>query len=257
MSDQNDSDVKPQGDKKLDSANVISTFFKKDALAKFSLIISFFALISPGLNVYMSQFWKPDDLVVYFRLPEPTQIGTERLKMSFIFSNSGRNSAFIEDVSIIQILYKNKPNNSSLPDYGICKEQSVFPPDFRALMSPETRRLPSVDKKGRMSVFYTPTTIYLDGAPSQFSALNIDAGKQRAISAIFETIAVDWSKQNIVLLCPTIRFFDASGHSHTAICEGWQSDDVYSDDRHLGRRFGAAPGPARLLPNSGSNCRFT
>lgn len=90
----------------------------------------------------------------------------------------------------------------------------------------------------------------MGGVQSPFSSINIDAGAQRAISAEYEMDAIDWNKFDVVLLCPVVRFFDSSGRPSTAICDGFQSDQLLPEAGPKGTRATPA-GQARLLPTSG------
>ena len=90
----------------------------------------------------------------------------------------------------------------------ICKDWRIYTPNYVALLPPEVRSEPTFfDKEGWYVKLYTPKTIYLGSIQSPFSSLSIDAGAQRAISAVYEMDAVDWNKFNVVLLCPIVRFF--------------------------------------------------
>jgi hypothetical protein len=222
----------------------LRTLLKAQWLGATSLIVSALTLLLP--------FWKPDDLVVYFRFNDPWEVGTKQLHLNYIFSNSGKNPAFVEDVSLVTITYRSQANNSMPVDFSLCNDTSLPTPLLAAYTGDMT------DYKGRITRLYKPKEIYLGGSLSVFSSLNIDAGSQRAISTMFETEPVDWNKSNAILLCPVVRFFDSSGQPHTEVCPGYQRDQL--DGRAApNSRFTPASGsgPARLLPKSGSSCTLS
>jgi hypothetical protein len=226
----------------------LSRLLKTQWLGLLSILISLATL-------FLTYFWKPDDLVVYFRFVDPTEIGTGQLHLNYIFSNAGKTPAFIEDVSLTEVFYQSSGNGSTIPSLDICKDQSIETPTFAALGPPSVRSQPILhEKEGWYSKLYTPKMIYSGNIQSPFSSLNIDAGAQRAISAVYEMDAIDWNKFNIVLLCPVVRFFDSSGRPSTAICDGFQSEQLALG---MGKGTRTTPaGLARLLPTSGSNCHI-
>jgi hypothetical protein len=202
-------------------------------------------------------FWKPDNLVVYFRFEDPKEVGTNQLHLNYIFSNAGKTPTFVEDVSLTEIFYQTNGDGRTMPNIDICRDQSIYTPSIAALLPANFRSEPTFyPKEGWYSRFYTPKTIYLGSTQSPFSSLNIDVGGQRAISAVYEMDAIDWNKFNVVLLCPIIRFFDSSGRPFTAICEGFQSDQFALEKAGPKGTRTAPGGLARLLPTSGSNCRI-
>jgi hypothetical protein len=56
------------------------------------------AVIALG-TLYLANFWKPDDLVVYFRF-NPQELATSKTILNYIFSNSGKNSVFMEKIDL-------------------------------------------------------------------------------------------------------------------------------------------------------------
>jgi hypothetical protein len=228
----------------------LSKLLKTQWLGILSILIS-------GVALYLTYFWKPDDLVVYFRFANPNEIGTSQLHLNYIFSNSGKTPAFIEDVSLTEVFYQSNADGSAIPNMDICKDESIQTPTFVALMQPALQSQPMLhQKEGWYSRLYTPKTIYSGGIQSPFSSLNIDVGAQRAISAVYEMDAIDWNKFNVVLLCPVIRFFDSSGHPSTAICDGFQGDQFLIEKNGPKGTRSSPAGLARLLPTSSSNCRI-
>jgi hypothetical protein len=228
----------------------LRTLLKTQWLGLLSVLISL-------VTLYLTYFWKPDDLVVYFRFVDPKELGTNQLHLNYIFSNAGKTPAFIEDVSLTEIFYENKGNASTVPSLDLCKDQSVETLTIVGLRPLAVQSLPTLHPQGGWySRFYTPKTIYSGSVQSPFSSINIDAGAQRAISAVYEMDAIDWNKFNVVLLCPIVRFFDSSGRPSTAICDGFQSDQLVPETGPKGTRTTPA-GQARLLPISGSNCQIS
>jgi hypothetical protein len=194
--------------------------------------------------------------VVYFRFTDPKEVGTDEIHLNYVLSNAGKTPAFIEDVSLTEIFYAYKGNASTTPSLDLCKDESIETPTLAALNPQAVRSLPLLHHDGWYSKLYTPKIIYLGGVQSPFSSINIDAGAQRAISTIYEMDAIDWNKFNVVLLCPVVRFFDSSGRPSTAICDGFQSDELIPEVGPKGTRTTPA-GLARLLPISGSNCHIS
>jgi hypothetical protein len=231
----------------------LPNFFKTQGLAVLSLIVSG-GVLSDNL---MRDFWKPDDLVVFFRFLDPKEVGTNQLHLNYVFSNSGKTPTFIEDVSLVEVFYQQIPNAQSYPDLGICEANSPTPATITMLPS-FVQSTPVKYANGEYKKFYTPKTIYLGGVQSSFSSLNIDVGTQRAISTVYEMDPVDWNNFNVVLLCPIVRFFDSTGRPFTAICKGFAGDDIHEDNGPAkGRRTTSAAGLARLLPETGSTCRIS
>ena len=181
----------------------LRTFLRTQGLGAISLLVSLLILIANVANY----FWRPDNLVVYFRLMEPTEVGTGQLRLSYIFSNSGKTTAFIEDVSLVQVVYQQKTKSSDTPNFSLCKDDSIETPYVMAMEPPIVRSSPNPDEIGRSRRLYIPKTIYLSGVKSQFPSLNIEVGTQRAISAVFATDPVDLKVDTIVLLCPIVQVF--------------------------------------------------
>ena len=231
----------------------LSKFLKAQWLALLGILISLSTLTAYCINY----FWRPDDLVVYFRFIDPNEIGTNQLHLNYIFSNAGKTPAFIEDVSLTEVFYQSNADGRTIPNMDICKDETIQTPAIVAFMQPAFQSQPiSHPKGGWYSRLYTPKTIYSGSVQSPFSSLNIDAGAQRAISAVYEMDAIDWNKFNVVLLCPVIRFFDSSGHPSTAICDGFQGDQ-FPIEKNGPKGTRTTPGGlARLLPTSVSNCRI-
>jgi hypothetical protein len=131
-------------------------------------------------------FYKPDDLVVYFRFSDPKEVGANQLHLNYIFSNAGKTPAFIEDVSLTEVFYHEAEDGRTIPNIDICKYQNIQTPDINALMPTELKSKPALySNEGRYGKLYTPKTIYLGSAPSPFSSLNIDVGGPRAIYAVY------------------------------------------------------------------------
>lgn len=212
-----------------------------------SLLVSLATLI-------LTYFWKPDDLVVYFRFVEPQEIGTNQVHLNYIFSNAGKTSVFIEDVSLVELFYHSNSSAWTIPNLDACKNDGIETPSLIAARPSVIQSLPTFHPKEQWySMLYTPKSIFLGGVQSQFSSVNIDAGEQRAISTVYEMSPVDWSKFNVVLLCPIIRLFNSSGQPSTVICDGIQSDQFPPE---TGTRYTPAA-LARLLPTSRTNCHIS
>ena len=225
----------------------LNKLLKTQWLGLLSIVISL-------VTLYLTYFWKPDDLSVYFRFNDPNEVGTDQIHLNYIFSNAGKTPAFIEDVSLTEVFYQIDNNGRAIPNIDVCKDPSLPTPSFLALLPHDVHSQP-FNANGRYAKFYTAKTIYLGSVQSPFSSLNIDAGAQRAIAAVYEMDAIDWNKFDVVLLCPVIRFFDLSGRPFTAICNGFQSDQFrIVKDGPKGVRT-TPGGLARLLPTSVSNCR--
>jgi hypothetical protein len=229
----------------------LANLIKTQGLGMLSIIISTAALGT----TFVYDFWKPEDLVVYFRFSNPIEIGTNQLHLNYIVSNSGKSPAFVEEVSLVQIHYS-KITNDQLPlDFDICNGDALLP--YTYTLDRADLKSTWKDKLGRYTRFYAPSKTYVDGIESVFSSLHIDAGSQRVISTLYDTDPLDWSNSNVLLLCPIVRFFDSSGRPFIAMCRGFQVDNVHFDSAAAqGRRFGQAPGPARLLPKADSTCRI-
>src|ERR1700722_13623815 len=154
----------------------LSTFLKTQGLA---ILISLAALIVSCVD----SFWKPDDLVVYFRFNDPKEIGTNQLHVNYIFSNAGKKPAFVEDVSITEVFYQTEEDSKTIPNIDLCKDQHIPTPDLVALMPTDLQSKPALySHEERYSRLYTPKTVYLGSVQSPFSSLNIDVGAQRAVS---------------------------------------------------------------------------
>jgi hypothetical protein len=68
-----------------------------------SLLVSLGSFTIAGLSMYFTTFWAPVDLIAYFNFPHPNEIGTNKLIINYIFVNSGKQSALIESVGVIQL----------------------------------------------------------------------------------------------------------------------------------------------------------
>jgi hypothetical protein len=123
------------------------------------------ALISL-ITLYLTYFWKPDDLVVYFRFTDPQEVGTNQLHLSYIFSNAGKTPAFVEAVSLTEVFYQSNGNASTIPSLDICKDESIQTPTVAAFAPAAVRSLPMLHPPGGWySRLYSPKAIYLDGYP--------------------------------------------------------------------------------------------
>jgi hypothetical protein len=212
-----------------------------------SLLVSLTTLV-------LTYFWKPDDLVAYFRFVNPGEIGTNQLHLNYIFSNAGKTPAFVEDVSITEVFYHSDAYSNTIPDMDICKR--TYTPSFVASIPSNIQSKPIHFSEGWYAMFYRPKLVFVANTQSTFSSISIEADAQRAISTVYEMEAVDWSKFNVVLLCPVVRFFNSYGHPSTAICDGYQIDTLPMKNGGPNGTRGTPAGLARLLPTSGSNCHI-
>src|SRR5271165_4119462 len=99
----------------------LSKLLKIQWLGLLSILISLATL-------YLTYFWKPDDLVVYFRFVDPKEIDTNQLHLNYIFSNVGKTPTFIEDVSLTEVFYQSAADASTIPNMDICKDVSILTP---------------------------------------------------------------------------------------------------------------------------------
>jgi hypothetical protein len=228
----------------------LRTLVKTQWIGLLSVLISL-------VTLYLTYFWKPDDLVVYFRFSDPKEIGTNQLHLNYIFSNAGKTPVFIEDVSLDEVFYQRSGNVSMVPNLDICKNWKLQTPSLVAFEPSEIQSKAAFFPEERFySAFRNPKMVYINNVQSPFPSINIEAGAQRAISAVYEMDAIDWSKFDVVLLCPIVRFFDSSGRPSTAVCDGFEGDQLPAGkDEPKGRRTTPA-GIARLLPTSASNCHI-
>jgi len=201
--------------------------------------------------------------LMYFRFSDPKEIGTNQLHLNYIFSNAGKTPVFIEDISLDEVFYQRNGNVNTVPNLDICKNWKLQTPSFVAFEPSEIQSKAEFfpaeffPEERLYSAFRNPKITYIDNVQSPFPSTNIEAGAQRAISAVYEMDAIDWSKSDVVLLCPIVRFFDSSGRPSTAVCDGFQGDQIPTGkDEPKGTRTTPA-GVARLLPTSASNCRIS
>jgi hypothetical protein len=68
--------------------------------------LAIIALIVSVVSVYLNFFWHPESLKVYFRFTDPRQVGTSTLDLSYIFTDSGKQSYLIDSISIYEFWQK-------------------------------------------------------------------------------------------------------------------------------------------------------
>jgi hypothetical protein len=107
----------------------------------------------------------------------------------------------------------------------MCEEKSLFPYLSVVLASRPLleQKLPFTLKNGGELRIYQPSKIYIDGSEAKFSSTVVEPRETKVIATIFKTDELDQQKYDTVLLCPSIRFFDATGRPLVAICRGWQT----------------------------------
>jgi hypothetical protein len=204
------------------------------------------AIIALG-TFYLSNFWKREDLVVYFRF-NPEELSMPRLNLIYIFSNAGKTSIFIEDVGIEEVVYHSNAYSNTEPDMDICKKVLLW--DFTS-SKPTVVSFP----QGWLVALYHPKSAFVSNNQSLFSSTNVEAGAQLGISTVYDLRTIDWNKFNVALFCPVLRFYNSAGKPSSAICDGYQIDTLPSKSGVSGSRTTPA-GLARLLPTSGSNCHI-
>jgi hypothetical protein len=214
-------------------------------LAALSILV---AITSLCATVYFNFFWHPESLRVYFRLPDPGEIGSNHLRANFFFINSGKEASLIEDIWLIAVA-ANSPARASGSELSLCKNPFLYTPDFLALLPPNLPRRVQ-EQNGTVSSYLVPTSLYVDGTQTSFPSIAVEGGKMRFVSAVFEPEAMEWTTYNAVVLCPLIRFFDRQGMPRSAICEGYEQSMV------SGGGILRAPGasPAQLLPTPSTAC---
>jgi hypothetical protein len=208
-------------------------------------------------TLYLTFFWKPDDLVVYFRFAEPNEIGNNQLHLNYIFSNAGRTPVFIEDIGLTEVFYERmiiiirQSIISIFAKLRHCTLQGMFR-CFQEIFKLSQLIL----RKDGIVSFIAQIQYYVANSQSPSSSININAGERRAISTVYKMDTIDWDKFNNVVLCPVVRLFSSSGHPSTAICNGFEVDK--SSDEKDGQKGTRAIlyGLARLLPTSQSDCRI-
>ena len=210
------------------------------------IIISLIALLWSMANTYFTFFWHPQDLRVYLRFPPEIQAGTDRLDLNYVFSNTGNQEVFIEDVGVYELWLTSRHSTTPASDLHLCDELL----SIRRPVSLASGKSTSSQMPGVLISFYRPEKIYVDGTEQDTSSTIVGASKFRVINSTFRTDRIPEHDYNATVVCPIIDLFDSNGSPVLAVCKGYKSI------RTPGHILGSLPAnyerPATLLPLSHS-----
>jgi hypothetical protein len=204
-----------------------------------ALFLSLVAVFVSGATIFFTVFWHHADFRVYFRFPEPLQVGTNTLDVNYFFSNMGNQAVLIEDVFIDELWINSNSLNIGNAELYRCDEAiklTFWPPEI----------IHGRLKDGSWFATVKPTKIYIDGTEARWSSATVEAGKMKVISATYITESLRAADYNTVVICPMITLFDSKGQPVLAVCKGWQSSDLPRGGSVAGPPAGGPP--ARLLP---------
>src|ERR1700680_3129215 len=72
------------------------------SLLSFTTIISCIALLVSMANSYFTFFWDHENLRLYLRFRDPLQVGTDKIDLTYFFTNLGDRAILVEDLAILQ-----------------------------------------------------------------------------------------------------------------------------------------------------------
>jgi hypothetical protein len=97
--DDTDSSSEPNKARKI-----IRRLFNISTFVSISIALPFIVSVLGTLLTQLVLFnWHPEDLRVFYRLDNANEIGKDALTVSFIFHNLGRQSALVENISLIEL----------------------------------------------------------------------------------------------------------------------------------------------------------
>lgn len=235
-------------------ARQVVLFLKRQSMfSGVSLVVSL-------VTLYLTFFWHPERLDVYFRFNDPAQVGTSTFDLSYFFSNDGSRPYLIENVSVDEVWLKSpKPvswKSGATGNPSICLHTAGFPLQSASLEMPtflsfKRQHHWSFPSGGSLAVL-SPSRIYIDGVESRSASTIVEPRQPKVVLAIFKTEPLDRKKYNIVVECPIIRFFNSTGHPFVAICRGWQS--IMMEGASNGYYFLTPPRDSAELAPSPRSC---
>jgi len=223
-------------------------------IAIIALIVSVGNLIA---YVYLNFLWHPESLKVYFHFIDPKQVGTSTLDLSYIFTDSGKQSYLIDSIFIYEFWKKApRPVTGTISEQlNMCTQSIVSAKStVEAFLPMQYEKVVHYTlKDGGEAAAFHPVKIYNDGIEVKFPSTLVEAGKTKSVLATFTTDPLDKQKYDTVVICPTIRFFDGDGQPVVAMCKGWASTIIpESEMGHVGQYFQGPGGPVTLLPSPSS-----
>jgi len=210
------------------------------------LVSIFTTIVTSGVIQYFSLIWPIEDLSIFYRGKNLDQIGETDFGVAFSILNRGRQSALIEELGLVQIVGKNI-------ELEICTNKSI--PDFIAGQLLFIGNRGHIQKLGNdMEMSYvSPREIFIDNVQAFSAAVAVDEGKLRKLDMVFR-LSAKYDYQRSIGLCPTIHFFDNSGKSFLAVCEGWLKSPAIPPN--TGFNIAEVSRAMRLLPIKGSFLDF-
>ena len=212
-------------------------------------ITSLVAILALAFTIYTYFVLPPDGLTELSRFPNPPQVGTDKLTVTYIFSSTGKLAHLIQEVGIYEV-YKQSDVQANEDDSGICLDERLYGPSTLARL-PQQLKDKLTNYNNEMMVKYTtPLQVVLaDGLHDEFDTILVPAQEQRAITATFKTTPADLDRFNAVAMCPTFQYLDANGQLRTVVCKGWNTKFGAFGGVKGGRVDVGGPGQAGLLPS--------
>jgi hypothetical protein len=158
-------------------------------------IFSVVALLVSIGNLYFTFFWHHEDLRLYLRFRDPLQVGTDKLDISYLFTNVGDRSVLVEDIGVL-IFFRNAVSlyNPSR-EFDACATPYLYGQiDIQRFAPPQYRDIGTNMKDHSFLMIYKPTDIYIDGTSVVFSSATIENNKVRSIAATFDATPTNWDK---------------------------------------------------------------
>jgi hypothetical protein len=207
-----------------------------------------FVLICVAVEVVIPTYLlvaKPsdEDLRVSFRIEggEPN-----RLDVSYIFLNVGKQSALVNGVWLFEIVALS-PKADPVRYIDLCDE---IEPKILPIIEMGQRIMgvgAQVGGEGQRSSIYGPRDIRVDGIAWDLkNPVAVENGKTRIISASFDLLPEHWKNSDALVFCPMVGSLDLKYLGGTSICKG----------KSIGNQLTERLGATTILSNTSQQFRI-
>ncbi|HVA16537.1 MAG TPA: hypothetical protein VMV59_02370 [Candidatus Dormibacteraeota bacterium] len=193
-------------------------------------------LASPKNTISQSSGGPDEKLLVNFGIPNPDEVGTSKITISYFFQNRGRFPVLIRDYYLLALSLNTKINRDVHDEQFTGFAQEIKRCDSLGYIPLQL----STDKPndlvqstlgdGTLIDVYAPTRIFINGHETKLPSFSLKPFENETVTLMFSTKNWRITKTNTLVLCPSLRFFDVSGHAHSAICEGHASFSLGDDE---------------------------
>jgi hypothetical protein len=215
------------------------------------------------------RYYRGDEFSLLTHLPDPKQIGTDKLDLRYFLINPNKRYVLVQEVRAHLLTLTDFANDAAY-DTQFCNMPGLNfldSPGFLVANSGEKALHYEMKKPARTSASgsslndpppleddhkvlaarYLPSAITLgdkDLKPPQ--PFPVDPEHTVAVSASFDLDPVDWSKRNVAVICAGVKLLDQDGRTENVVCPAY----IVARMDEKGKQMGVMGAPAGVRPFS-------